>query len=81
MCILTGFNYPVEQRKEKLHLFQVSFKTSLTEMKRKKLTPMRSLGGMYHDVKASRTLQDIHMIIHREKNVSRMKCEHGGQSG
>ena len=36
---------------------------------------------MYNYVKASRTLQDIHMSIHEEKNVSRVKREFGGQSG
>ena len=36
---------------------------------------------MYNYVRASRTLLDIHMSIHDEKNVSRVKREYGGQSG
>ena len=87
MWIPARFNYLIEQGKEKLHLFEVVFKTNLTQTNSKKLTPRRSLRGIqqtYFFVRITTrkpyiNLQDIRMSMHEEKNLSDVKCEYGGE--
>ena len=51
MCILVGFNYLVEQRKQKLYLFEVILKTTLTQMKSKKINTQAESEGYPGDIK------------------------------
>ena len=88
MWIPARFNYLVEQGKEILHLFEVVFKTTLTQTNREKLTPRWILRGIQQTYlfvrittgKSNVNLQGIHMSIHEEKKFSGVKCEYGGQN-
>ena len=82
MCILKGFNYPVEQGKENIAFVWSEFKNVFDVDEKEKINALAKFRGypadvpfrMYNDVKASRTFQDIHLSIHEEKNVSHVKC-------
>ena len=50
MWIPARFNYLVEQGKEKLHLFEVVFKTTLTQTNRKKINTQAESEGYPADI-------------------------------